>query len=127
MCNCSHTTCPQCDPGIEAFYQQKVEEAKAEAARLEAVGYVVHYQDLLDAKDIWYEYCDLRAAEKADDLGDKIAIEEMEKVQELYDNQDHWANEQCAKDMEIDAAVELQAMCESAAAEEAYWKAERNK
>lgn len=64
MCMCNHSTCPKCDPGIEAFYQEKVKEAKAAAAYLETTGYKVHYEDLLDAKDIWYEYCKLRNEEE---------------------------------------------------------------
>jgi hypothetical protein len=67
MCMCDHKTCPKCDPGIEAFYQRKVKEARDATAALKTQGIEMDCEDLLDAKDIWYEYCALRDAEKADD------------------------------------------------------------
>jgi hypothetical protein len=69
MCNCTHNTCPHCDPGIEAYFQKKVQQAK-EAAKAyeESVGHPIDYEILLDdAKDIWYEYCELKANAEADD------------------------------------------------------------
>jgi hypothetical protein len=77
MCTCN-SYCPKCDSGIEAFYQQKVEEAKKAAVHLKSTGVEVHYEDLLDAKDIWYEYCDLRAQEAADELGDQRYQQELD-------------------------------------------------
>lgn len=56
-----------------------------------------------------------------DDLSGGESYCTCEAGQVLYEN------EQCAKDMEIDAALELQAMCDAAAREEAYWKAEEEK
>jgi hypothetical protein len=69
MCHCDKT-CPKCDPGIDAFYQQKVKKAKAAADYLNSIGNTIHYEDLLDAKDIWYEYCKLRDEEAADEAAD---------------------------------------------------------
>lgn len=57
MCLCDNKTCPKCDPGIEAFYQEKVKAAKASAEYLKTTGVDMDYRNLLDAKDIWYEYC----------------------------------------------------------------------
>ncbi len=54
MCTCENRMCPKCDPGIEAFYQQKLKEAGS-------------FADYIDAKDVWYEYCALKAEEAADD------------------------------------------------------------
>lgn len=71
MCCKNGGTCPQCDPGIEAFYQKKVKEAKEASAYLLTTGVECHYENLLDAKDIWYEYCELRDAEEAEDEVDK--------------------------------------------------------
>ena len=68
MCTCKNRMCPKCDPGIEEFYQQKVKEAKEAVAYLKTTGVEMHYEDLLDAKDIWYEYCALKAEENADDV-----------------------------------------------------------
>lgn len=63
MC-CHDSPCYKCDPGIEDFYQEKVKSAKAAVEYLATTGYIVSdYRDLLDAKDIWYEYCALRDAE----------------------------------------------------------------
>lgn len=71
MSCCHDTPCYKCDPGIEAFYQVKVKEAQEAAAYLATTGCIVgDYHDLLDAKDIWYEYCALRAQEQADNLHD---------------------------------------------------------
>lgn len=67
MCTCNKL-CPKCDPGIEAFYQKKVEEAKKQAVDLKIRGMEVCYEDLLDAKDIWYEYCELKNEEDADNV-----------------------------------------------------------
>lgn len=67
MCTCNNL-CPKCDPGIEAFYQKKVEEAKKQAADLKIRGMEVCYEDLLDAKDIWYEYCELKNKEDSDNV-----------------------------------------------------------
>jgi hypothetical protein len=86
MCNCNNTTCPKCDPGIEAFYQQKVEKAKEEAAYLKTTGYMVHYQDLLDAKHIWYEYCELRRQEEVERLEDENLAIHPENIE----NPDSW-------------------------------------
>lgn len=63
MC-CHDTPCAKCDPGIEAFYQEKVEQAKAASAYLKTTGVEMHYENFLDAKDIWYEYCSVKNAEK---------------------------------------------------------------
>jgi hypothetical protein len=66
-CNCNET-CPKCDPGIEAFYQEKVKEAKAmTAAHFEAISIYYPFEDNLDAKDIWYEYCQMRDQEAAEE------------------------------------------------------------
>ncbi len=77
MC-CNDKTCPKCDPGIEAFYQEKVKEAKLAVEAAAKQGFNMHYEDLLDAKDIWYEYCAIRDAESADALD--------EAPEELIDN-----------------------------------------
>lgn len=73
MCMCDNGFCPKCDPGIEAFYQTKVEEAKraVEAAKTQEF-IIADYRDLLDAKDIWYEYCQLRDEERVDNFYDTI-------------------------------------------------------
>jgi hypothetical protein len=52
---------------IESFYQQKVREAKESAAYFKSQGIEVDYRDLLDAKDILYEYNRLSAEEAAED------------------------------------------------------------
>jgi len=69
MCKCNcNDTCPRCDPGIEAFYQEKLAEAKRAAEYLATQGVIVgDPTDLLDAKDIWYEYCQLRDQEAAEE------------------------------------------------------------
>lgn len=54
MCDCKNRMCPKCDPGIEAFYQQKIKEAGP-------------FADCVDAKDVWREYCALREVEAIDD------------------------------------------------------------
>lgn len=78
MCNCSKQTCPSCDPGIEAFYQKKVEIAKAAVIAAKAQGFKMHYEDLLDAKDIWYEYCALRDQELQEHLeGESFSIQSL--------------------------------------------------
>ena len=66
---CKHGgSCPYCDPGIEEFYQQKVKEAKrASIAHKAATGIDANFEDNLDAKDIWYEYCELKDQEKVDE------------------------------------------------------------
>lgn len=69
MCTCSRL-CPKCDPGIEAFYQEKVKKAKEASAYLKTTGVDMHYQDMLDAKDIWYEYCELKKSNEVDDASD---------------------------------------------------------
>ncbi len=67
MCMCDNTTCPKCDPGIEAFYQEKVKKAKEASAYLKTIGMDFHYEDMLDAKDIWYEYCALKKEKEAEE------------------------------------------------------------
>lgn len=52
---------------IESFYQQKVKEAKEAALQMESQGIIVDYRDLLDAKDILFEYSQLADGEQADD------------------------------------------------------------
>jgi hypothetical protein len=87
MCNCVHHTCPYCDPGIEAFYQQKLKEAKEmSAAHLADTGIDYRFEDNLDAEDIWYEYCELRAQEEIDNYWDEIYIKELETLQEKLDH-----------------------------------------
>lgn len=83
MCQCDNKTCPKCDPGIAAFYQKKIKEAKVSAdAHNKTFGGTCHYEDFLDAKDIWYEYCQLRDQELA---------EENESVPDAaYDMKDSW-------------------------------------
>lgn len=66
MCNCTPKMCPKCDPGIEAFYQEKVKKAKEMSAYLKTAGMECHYENFLDAKDIWYEYCALKREEEAE-------------------------------------------------------------
>jgi hypothetical protein len=67
ICTC-HKTCPKCDPGIEVFYQQKVKEAKEAVAAMKSQGVAdMDYENLLDAKDIWYEYCQLRDQKELDE------------------------------------------------------------
>lgn len=85
MCFCDTTTCPKCDPGIEEFYQKKVKAAKEAVAYLKTTGVEMHYEDLLDAKDIWYEYCALRDEERIDDAIDKDPVPE-----EAYNLKDSW-------------------------------------
>ncbi len=53
MCCKNGGSCPKCDTGIEAFYQQKVAQAKAASEYLKTTGVTVYYEDLLDAKDSW--------------------------------------------------------------------------
>ena len=65
------------ESGIENFYQQKVKEAKEMAAHLKTLGVDVHYEDLLDAKDIWYEYCDLLGEQNAEDIFDLSVLQEF--------------------------------------------------
>ncbi|CAB4196911.1 hypothetical protein UFOVP1290_431 [uncultured Caudovirales phage] len=70
MCMCDKSTCPKCDPGIEAFYQKKCRDMIAAGGSL----------DWLDAKDIWYEYCALKkqsVESMADDLADEDIIEDF--------------------------------------------------
>lgn len=82
MCNCDGTTCPRCDPGIEAFYQEKVKEAKeATEAHFKATGIYYPFEENLDAKDIWYEYCSLRE----EDQRDQDVISD-----EIYNLKDSW-------------------------------------
>ena len=76
MC-CKTGTCIHCDPGIEAFYQEKVKEAKRASAAMKLVGIECHYENLLDAKDIWYEYCDLRATEQVENSLDEDLPDEI--------------------------------------------------
>lgn len=81
MCMCNGKTCPKCDPGIETFYQQKVKKAKAAAAtHFETTGISLHFEDLLDAKDIWYEYCEIRDREEIESLIDNndVRVENSE-------------------------------------------------
>lgn len=85
MCMCDGKTCPKCDPGIEAFYQEKVKKAKEAVAYLKTTGVIMHYEDLLDAKDIWYEYCELRDKGLLEDAQDKEVIPE-----EVYHLKDSW-------------------------------------
>jgi hypothetical protein len=56
-----------------------------------------------------------------DDLSGGESYCTCEAGQSLYEN------EQCARDMEIDAALEAHAMCEAAENEEAYRKNEEKK
>lgn len=77
MCTCSGTTCPKCDPGIEAFYQEKIKEAKAATeAHFKATGIYYPFEENLDAKDIWYEYCALRDQEQIENETDEENIPE---------------------------------------------------
>jgi len=162
MCNCSNTTCPYCDPGIEAFFQEKVKEAKEAAeAHFKATGIKFHYEDLLDAKNIWYEYCSLgKNSRMMDDVlppfdGEADAYDHIGEYEWFLQHQsysdyhntgdilivdpkveeadEYWEQlmlneyiDDVGKAMEIDAAIELKAMCENAANEEAVLKAERN-
>lgn len=76
------STCPHCDPGIEAFYQEKIKKAKEAVVYLKTTGVEMHYEDLLDAKDIWYEYCELKRQEK---------MESEESIpDEVYNLKDSW-------------------------------------
>jgi hypothetical protein len=78
MCKCDNF-CPKCDPGIEAFYQEKVKEAKAAAdAHFLATGIKIEdYRDFLDADDIWYEYCELKKVSQVEDATDTDVPDEM--------------------------------------------------
>lgn len=72
MCNCNDT-CPKCDPGIEAFYQEKLAGAKKAAEHMATQGIIVgDPTDLLDAKDIWYEYCELKRQEQLEAAEDRL-------------------------------------------------------
>ncbi len=89
MCDCANATCPECDTGFEAFYQQKVKEAKEAVAHFKTIGVEVFYGDLLgDAKDIWYEYCDLQKGQSIDDV---IESESSAELQNLVNKpQNEW-------------------------------------
>lgn len=95
MC-CKNATCPKCDPGIEAFYQEKVKEAESMTeAHFKSTGIRYSFEDNLDAKYIWYEYCALKESAKAEDDQDKL-YEMIEKdyspneLAELLKNPNEW-------------------------------------
>jgi hypothetical protein len=81
MCKCDTNTCPRCDPGIEAYYQMKVKEAKeAAAACAKSFGGEageMDYQHFLgEAKEIWWEYCALKESSKLEEELDKDTPED---------------------------------------------------
>jgi hypothetical protein len=77
MCKCDSGTCPKCDTGIEADYQMKVKEAKeASVACFEATGCIFPYENMLDAKEIWYEYNALQLESSIEDECDKDCPED---------------------------------------------------
>jgi hypothetical protein len=87
MCCKNGGTCPQCDPGIEAFYQEKLKEAKAmTVAHFAATGIHCIFEDNLDAKDIWYEYCDLKRKIKAPP--ELPEYHEAEQAKEFIENEE---------------------------------------
>lgn len=85
MCCKNGGSCPKCDPGIEDFYQEKLKEAKAmTAAHFKTTGILYLFEDNMDAKDIWYEYCELKRALEAEKESDK------DLSTEIYDLKDSW-------------------------------------
>lgn len=134
ICNCKNKTCIDCDPGIEAFYQQKVRKAKEAEVALKAQGIIVNWEDLVgEAIDVWYEYCELKAENEAEEAysnlllcgqeyRDSYAADEW--GDELWEaGIDPWDDEMelLAEDMQRDADIEWAMRCQAEDAEEAYW------
>ena len=94
MSCCHNTPCHKCDPGIEAFYQEKVKWAKLAAEEAAKTGYLVPWQDLLDAKDIWYEYCELRSEAQIEDAHDALLDDLIAKglADEFFTEGNSWDN-----------------------------------
>lgn len=71
MCICQKL-CPKCDSGIDAYYNQRLKETEL---ALKKAGINANPEDYLDAKDVWYEYCQLKDQEETDDLELDIEID----------------------------------------------------
>ncbi len=57
MCNCDGNTCPRCDAGFKAFYNEQLENIKVWLKENNQMG--ASPNDYLDGRDVWYEYCTL--------------------------------------------------------------------
>jgi hypothetical protein len=70
-CTCGRTTCFECRPCIEGYWDQLVKEYGEHA-------------HLLEAKETLWEFTDLLAAEDAEDIADTKITDE------IYDLKDSW-------------------------------------
>jgi hypothetical protein len=63
-CTCGRTTCFECRPCIEGYWDQQVKDCG-------------EWAHLLEAKETWWEFTDLLASEDAEDTADSKIPDEI--------------------------------------------------